>query len=73
MMLFTQRQIRFLVDVGAAVDVTKADDVRIIPEPYRQIGYSAVVNGCNGRLLLGEETATLYAVTARTSALFIFG
>ena len=39
---------------------------------YTQIGYSAGVYGCNGMLLQGHKTGKLYAITARTSAIFVF-
>ena len=38
----------------------------------RQVGYSAGVYGCNGMLLQGRNSGTLYAITARTTAVFIF-
>lgn len=41
-------------------------------EYYTQIGYSAGVYGCNGMLLKGHKTGKLYAVTSRTSAIYIF-
>lgn len=68
---YTQKQLRNLVKVGAAKDVTYAKDNKEIPESYTQIGYSAGLYGCNGRLLLGAS-GQLYAVTRRTSAIYIF-
>lgn len=69
---FTQKQLKELVKSGAAVDVTNAGERGAIPENYRQIGYSRGVYGCNGMLLQGCESGTLYAVTARTTAVYIF-
>lgn len=69
---YTQRQLKELVKTGAAVDVTNAGERGAIPENYRQIGYSRGVYGCNGMLLQGRDTGTLYAVTARTTAIYIF-
>lgn len=69
---YTQKQLRQLVKSGAAVDVTDADERGAIPENYRQIGYSLGVYGCSGMLLQGCESGKLYAVTARTTAIYIF-
>lgn len=68
---FTQKQLRSLVATGAATDVTNATDRKVIPENYRQVGYSAGVYGCNGMLLKGDS-GRLYAVTQRTTAIFLF-
>lgn len=67
---FTQKQLKALVKSGAAKDVTNGTRADI-SENYRQIGYSAGLYGCNGMLLQGES-GQLYAVTARTSAIYIF-
>lgn len=69
---YTQKQLKELVKNGAAVDVTNAKGVEAIGEAYRQIGYSCGVYGCNGMLLQGLESGTLYAVTSRTTAIYIF-
>jgi hypothetical protein len=68
---YTQKQLRNLVKVGVAKDVTYASNQNAIPESYRQIGYSHGVYGCNGMLLQGAS-GQLYAVTSRTTAIFIF-
>lgn len=69
---YTQKQLREMVKSGIATDVTNARKQSEIPEPYRQIGYSAGVYGCNGMLLQGVRTNKLYAVTSRTTAIYIF-
>ena len=69
---YTQKELKNLVNLGLAVDVTRAGEREAIPENYTQIGYSAGVYGCNGMLLKGLETGQLYAVTGRTTAIFIF-
>lgn len=61
-----------MVKSGIAIDVTNARKQGDIPEPYRQVGYSAGVYGCNGMLLQGVQTNRLYAVTSRTTAIYIF-
>ena len=68
---YTQKQLRSLVASGAAKDVTNANDRKVIPESYEQIGYAAGIYGCSGMLLQGES-GQLYAVTSRTSAIYIF-
>lgn len=69
---YTQKQLKALVKSGAAIDVTYASGREAIPEAYREIGYARGVYGCNGMLLQGCESGTLYAVTARTTAIYIF-
>ena len=69
---YTQAQLKDLVKQGAAIDVSAAADESYIPERYRQIGYAQGIYGCNGMLLQGLESGQLYAVTNRTSAIFIF-
>ena len=67
----TQKELRRLVKIGAAIDVTNASNSSAVPENYSQIGYSAGIYGCNGMLLQGES-GQLYAVTSRTTAIYIF-
>ncbi len=69
---YTQKEIESYVKMGLAVDITTAHNPGAIPERYDKIGYSSGVNGGNGLLLRGES-GTLYAITRRTTALFIFG
>ena len=74
---FTQRQLKELVKSGAAIDITYSDNatresIRSKEGYYTQIGYAAGIYGCNGMLLQGYKTNTLYAITSRTTAIFIF-
>jgi hypothetical protein len=70
---YTQKQLKALVKNGIAVDVTNATNrAEAVPEDYKKIGYSLGVYGKNGLLLQGCESGKLYAVTARTSAVFMF-
>ena len=69
---FTQRELKRLAAIGAAIDVTSAHDRKDVPESLTQIGYSAGVNGCNGMLLRGDS-GRLYVITKRTPALWLFG
>lgn len=68
---YTQKQLRGLVASAAAKDVTYAKNRSEIGESYTQIGYACGLYGCNGMLLQGES-GQLYAVTSRTSAIYIF-
>ena len=69
---YTIKQLKSLVNSGAAIDVTYAKKQSEIPESYTQIGYSAGLYGCNGMLLRGCTSGKLYAVTSRTTAIYIF-
>lgn len=74
---YTQKQLKELVNQEIAIDITNADNKRrqeIIAKEdyYTQIGYSIGVYGCNGMLLKGHNTNTLYAITKRTNAIYIF-
>ena len=74
---YTQRQLKAMVKDGIAQDVTKATNEtrKQIEEAegyYTQVGFSSGIYGCNGILLKGAKTGKLYAVTDRTTAVFIF-
>ena len=69
---YTQNQLKTLVSDGAAVDVTTACDYDAIPERFEVIGLSRGAYGVNGLLMRGES-GKLYAVTRRTTAVFLFG
>lgn len=74
---YTQKQLKDLVNQGITIDITNADNKKrqeiIVKEDYyTQIGYSSGVYGCNGMLLKGYNTNTLYAITKRTNAIYIF-
>ena len=75
---YTQKELKNMVALGMAEDVTRANDEdyeKIIKkEGYlSQVGYSSGVYGCNGMLLRGRETGGYYAVTSRTSDIYLFG
>lgn len=68
----TQKEIKNLVKLGAAVDIT-AEEGSL--EKYRRFDPLAVSRGkygMNGGLLRDHETGQLYAITARSSALFYY-
>lgn len=68
---YTQKQLKDMVAKGIAINVTDASSREAIPEYYRQIGYAQGIYGCNGMLLQGAS-GQLYAVIARTSAIYVF-
>ena len=68
---YTVKQLKSLVSNGVAKDVTYSSKKRDIPESYAQVGYASGLYGCNGMLLKGES-GQLYAVTGRTTAIYIF-
>ena len=69
---YTIKQLKSLVNSGAAIDVTNAKSKSDIPESYTQVGYSQGLYGCNGMLLRGYTSGKLYAVVGRTTAIYIF-
>ena len=75
---YTQKELRNMVALGMAENVTRANDEDyekvIKKESYlSQIGYSAGIYGCNGMLLKRHSTGTYCAVTSRTLAIYLFG
>ena len=68
---YTVKQLKKLVSDGVAKDVTYSSKKSDIPERYTQVGYASGLYGCNGMLLKGES-GQLYAVTGRTTAIYIF-
>ena len=69
---YTIKQLKSLVNSGAAIDVTYSSKKSDIPENYTQIGYASGVYGCNGMLLRGYTSGKLYAVIGRTTAIYIY-
>lgn len=74
---YTQRELRALVRTGAAVDITNhgTAEYKTLREKEKdldKLGYSSGMYGINGGLLQGQETGTLYAITARSTAAFIY-
>lgn len=74
---YTQRELKALVKTGAAVDITNhgTAEYKALREKEKdldKLGYSSGVYGINGGLLQGQETGTLYAITARSTAVFIY-
>ena len=65
---YTQKELKNLVSIGAAVNLTNEPAERI-PARYDKIGYSSGIYGINGGLIRDTDTGTVYAITARNSML----
>lgn len=74
----TIKNIKNLVGNGNAVDVTAygLDDYRALREKegyFKDIAHSIGTYGVSALVVQGANTGTLYAVTRRTSAIYLFG
>jgi hypothetical protein len=67
----TMKEIKRLVRIGVAEDISEKKDRKDIPERYTLIGYASGIYGVNAKLIKGES-GKLYAIPTRTSALYIF-
>lgn len=68
---YKQKELRRMVELGLALNLTHSHNREDLGERYEQIGYSKGVYGCNGKLLQGES-GQWYAIIGSTSALYIF-
>ncbi|MDO5041095.1 MAG: hypothetical protein Q4D95_03295 [Peptoniphilus sp.] len=71
---YTQRELRRMIANERAenisdISVEESEQIRKKEGYCTQIGWAY---GCNGKLFQGKNTKTLYAITDRTLALFIF-
>lgn len=71
----TLKEIRSYITTNAATDLTKKifseiDAIRVEECGFETIAYSTGIYGVTGVLVKGNTSGKLYAVTARTSALF---
>ena len=74
---YSQREIKALVKNGEAIDISNHDnndrqELKAREGWLEKRGYSAGVYGLNGGLLKGHNSGTLYAITARTTSIFIY-
>jgi hypothetical protein len=73
---YTLKQLKEMVKTGIATDFTKATNKEykelIANGGYTQVGFASGIYGCNGKLLKGLKDGKLYAITDRTSAIFLF-
>ena len=75
---YTQKALGTLVTSGTAQDIThhgipEYQALKAIEGGFNNMGYASGGYGCNGLLLKGWNTGTLYAITRRTSAVYIYG
>jgi len=61
-----------MVELGLAIDITHETDRNAIAGDYTLIGISKGVYGVNGKLFKSSVSGQLYAITARTTAIYIF-
>lgn len=54
------------------IDAKGADELREKEGMFWTIAYSAGVYGVTGKVIQGNATGKLYAITSRTSAIFMF-
>ena len=72
-----QRDIKELVAHGFAIDITnhdiaKQEQLETLEGKLDRIAYSHGVYGVNGLLLKGRNTGSLYAITTRSTAIFLY-
>lgn len=72
----TQSEIRNYIKQGYARDTTtmKVETIKEIKESekyFDEVTYSMGVYGVNGLLLKGHNTGNMYAITKRTSAIYV--
>ena len=68
---YKQKELRRMVELELAINLTNSHSREDLGERYEQIGYSKGIYGCNGKLLEGES-GQWYAIIGATSALYIF-
>ena len=54
------------------IDTKGADELREKEGMFWNVAYSAGVYGVTGKVIQGRTTGKLYAITSRTSAIFMF-
>lgn len=74
---YTQKQLRHMIASGMAEDITNhsTTEYREFIErekSFDRIGLSTGVYGMNGGLLQGATSGKFYAITSRSTALFIY-
>ncbi len=67
----TLKEIKNAIRAKVAQDITYTER-NAIQEHLTNIAYSVGIYGVNGALFRGDESGTLYAITARTANLFYY-
>lgn len=72
---YTLKELKNLVKIGAASDITNFDFDQMNKflhlHTLEKIGYSSGVYGINGGLMQDRNTGALYAITRRNGTLFM--
>ena len=70
---YTLSEIKHFIRLGIAQDITNATHTEVLEISNRcdNVGYSCGKYGINGGLLQDRTSGVMYAVTARTSTLFM--
>mgnify|MGYP004525768801 FL=1 len=69
---YTLKELRELVRLGMAYDLTNASAAEVMTQwaQGEKVGYSSGVYGINGGLIQNTETGEYYAILSRNSNLF---
>ena len=70
---YTQKEIKKLVLLGLAEDLTQAshEELKIKIKHCEKVGYSSGIYGINGGIIQDAQNGNIYAITARNSNLFM--
>lgn len=68
----TQKEIKRLIRLGAAIELTYNDRDRITPGQLDKIAMSFGIYGMNGAIFKDSKTGQLYAIPGRSTALFYY-
>lgn len=66
-----QKDLKMMVEKGLAIDATHGG-VMSTEKPYKTLAIAYGTYGMNGGLFQDYETNQLYAITARSTTLFVF-
>ena len=70
---YTQKEIKKLVLLGLAEDLTQAshEELKSKIKHCEKVGYSSGIYGINGGIIQDAQNGNIYAITARNSNLFM--
>ena len=70
---YTQKEIKKLVLLGLAEDLTQAshEELKSKIKHCEKVGYSSGIYGINGGIIQDSRNGQIYAITARNSNLFM--
>lgn len=67
---YTKKELSEFVRLGLAIDISEWQVNNL--KNYSQIGYSTGTYGCNGKLIINNDTGDRYVILGNKKALFIF-